>query len=49
MGGRHELDDQAPVLDPLDGLIARVHRELVADGLLDRDLTSLTDPAWHTY
>jgi len=49
MGGRHELDDQAPVLYPLHGLVPGVHGQLLTDGLLDRDLTSLTDPAWHTY
>jgi len=49
MRGRHELYDQPPILDPLDGPIARVHRKLLADGLLDRDLAALTDPAWHIY
>jgi hypothetical protein len=43
----HELDDQPPILDPLDGLIARVHPKLLADGLLDRDLTALTDASGH--
>lgn len=45
MRARHELEDNAATLDPLDGLVARVHTQLFADVFLDRDLTTLSDPA----
>ena len=45
MRARYELEDNAATLDPLDGLIARVHTQLFADVFLDRDLTTLSDPA----
>jgi hypothetical protein len=39
--GNH-FDDDAAVLHALDGLVSGVDRELLADGLLDRDLTALS-------
>lgn len=43
MGTRNELDHDTTVLDPLHGLVAGVHAELLSDGLLDGDLTPLSD------
>ena len=36
-----DLDDDPAILDPLDGLITGVDRELLANGFLDRDLAAL--------
>jgi len=47
MPAADNLDHDPPILDPLDGLVARVDPELLADSLLDRDLAAFTYSTWH--
>jgi hypothetical protein len=44
---RNDLDDDPAILDPLDRLIAGIDAELLADPLLDRDLTAFTYSTGH--
>ena len=43
----HDLDHDPPILNALDGLVARVDPQLLADRLLDRDLSALSYSTWH--
>jgi hypothetical protein len=45
---RHDLDHDAAVLDPLDGLVTGVDPELLADALLEGDLAPLSDSTGHS-
>ena len=47
MWAGHEGYYHAPILDPLDGLVARVHAQLFADLFLDRYLATFADSARH--
>ena len=43
----NDLDHDPTILDALDGFVARVDRQLFADRLLDRDLTSFSYSTAH--
>src|SRR5690606_19939412 len=43
----HDLDHDPPVLDPLHRLVTGVDTQLLADGLLNRDLSPLSYSACH--
>jgi hypothetical protein len=47
MRSGHELDNDAPALDALDGLIPGVDTELFANALLECDLAPPSDPTRH--
>ncbi len=47
MAARDDLDHDAPVFDPLDGLVAGVNRQLLADRLFDRDLATISYSTAH--
>jgi hypothetical protein len=47
MAPRHNLDHDPAILHALDGLVAGVDHELLANGLLDRDLAPFTYSTGH--